>query len=568
MIDLSRIISPSIIVKYIHEKSVIIVSRGRMGSIFIIGHRKPDTDSICSAIGYAELLNRKNGGGYIPARCGEINAETGFALNEFSAGEPVFIESMEPNVSDLPFTYPVHADEDTPIIEAVSMMDEHGVRNVPVVDHEGRLRGLLSEHGLARTYINKKSIESLSLSPIKVEAIARILNGSVVVKGRHEMLEGSVYMAIDALHVSLSRLGENDVAIVGDNEPAQLALISAGIAALIIAEGAPVGQRVTEEAVKKEITIISTDLQAFGVGKMINLSLPVKMVMNSDVPRVSGMDTIDYVKGIVTNSRYRTACIVGEGDHLEGMISRNTFVEEVQKQVILVDHNEFSQAVDGIETAEILEIIDHHRIGAISTLKPISFLNEPVGSTSTIIGKKFMDSGEDPTPSTAGLLLSGLLSDTLALRMSTTTPDDERVADYLAGVAGVEIDDYGTRLVRAGMEVEGIPVRTLLMRDLKQYDLFGRRVEISQVMIPSFDYTATHGEEIRNELDLHRAGSGSSIFVALFTNVFENASILFVSGDTPTLSYLGWVDQPLSMEGVMSRKKDFLPRFGEMLRNI
>lgn len=539
-----------------------------MGSIFIIGHRKPDTDSICSVIGYAELLNRRFGGGYVPARCGEINAETEFALKEFPAERPVFVESVEPNVSDLPFTYPVHADEDTPIIEVISMMDEHGVRNVPVTDQDGRLQGLLSEHGLARTYLNKKSIESLSLSPIRVETLARILNGRVLVKGSHDLLEGGVYMAIDALHVSLSRLGENDLAIVGDNEPAQLALISAGIAALIIAEGAPVGQRVIDEATKKGITLITTELQAFGVGKMINLSLPVKLVMNSDVPRVSKMDTIEYVKGIVTNSPYRTACIVGEGDRLQGMISRNTFVEVVQKQVILLDHNELSQAVDGIETAEILEIIDHHRIGAISTLKPISFLNEPVGSTSTIIGRKFMDSGDDPAPNTAGLLLSGILSDTLALRMSTTTGEDRRVADYLAGVAGVDIDEYGTRLVQAGMEVEGIPVRTLLMRDLKQYNLFGKKVDISQVMIPSFDYTAHHGEEIRQELDIFREGSGSFLFAALFTSVFDNASMLFASGDSQALAHMGWKDQPLCLEGVMSRKKDFLPRFGDMLRNI
>jgi manganese-dependent inorganic pyrophosphatase len=176
-----------------------------MGQIYIIGHRQPDTDSICSVVGYAELLNRSEPGHYIPARCGELNAETEFVFSRFNAEPPIYIENVEPTVSDLPFTYPMSAKNDVPTIEIVGLMDEHGVRNMPIVDGEGTLLGLVSEHGLARTYVQRMSIEPLSISPIKLEVLARILDATIEVPGR-DLLEGKVYIAIDALHVALSRL--------------------------------------------------------------------------------------------------------------------------------------------------------------------------------------------------------------------------------------------------------------------------------------------------------------------------------------------------------------------------
>lgn len=538
-----------------------------MNKVYVIGHKHPDTDSICSAIGYAELLNQSEPGKYIASRCGGINPETRFVLEHFGAEEPYFIESVEPNVSDLPYTYPISARADVPTIEVVAMMDEQGVRNMPIVDADDHLLGLVSEHGLARAYVTRTKIEQLSIAPIKLETLAKILSAEIVVPGP-DLLEGKVYIAIDALHVSLSRLGSRDVAIVGDNEPAQLALISAGIAALIIADGSPVGDRVIHAAKAGNIAVLSTALDAFGVGKMINLSLPASMVMAIDMPRVGTNDPLEYVKGVVSNSKYRTACVVGADDRLLGMISRNTFVDEINKQVILVDHNEYSQAVDGIENADVLEILDHHRIGAFSTLKPIRFLNEPVGSTSTIVTRKFIESGIEPDQRTAGLLLSGILSDTLVLRMSTTTPEDRKAVDYLAGIADVDPEAYGMEMVQQGIELENVSVHDLLLRDTKHYNLFDRAVVIAQVIVPSFEYSTEKAGEIREVLEALRAEAGADIFVALFTNVFENASDLFAAADEVTLAKLGVTGQPMRLENVMSRKKDFLPQFGNMLRGL
>lgn len=536
-------------------------------SIYVIGHKNPDTDSICSAIGYAAYLNQPDPGRYIPARCGEIGAETAYVLSHFGVDVPALVESVEPTVADIPFTYTHRAQMDLPTIDVVDMMEEQDVRNIPITDTEGKFVGLVSEHGLARAYVRRTRIEPLSVLPIKVETLARILEAEVVVRNR-DLLEGNVYISIDALHVTLSRLTKDDIAIVGDNEPSQLALIQAGIALLIIADGAPVGDRAINAAKSQGVSVFSTKLDAFGVAKMINLSLPASEVMATDVPIIHMDDGLDYVKGLVTNSRYRTACIVDEEGRLLGMISRNTFVYDIQKSVILVDHNEYSQAVDGIENAEILEIIDHHRLGAMTTLKPIRFIMEPVGSTSTIVASIYQESGRTLPDTIAGLLLAGILSDTLGLKMSTTTKKDEEMVAWLAERTGIDPVEFGISLFREGMELSSFSIEELVKKDLKRYSLYSMDVAISQVMAPSSEFARQHEEEIRSTIENLRKLMEVDIFVVLLTSVFENGSDLYAAADDHTLQRLDYLNQPVRLTGVMSRKKDFLPQFGQLIRGL
>ena len=535
--------------------------------IIIIGHRQPDTDSICSVIGYAELRNRAESGKYIAARCGEVNAETRFALETFGVEAPIYVASVEPSVSDIPLdTRSVR--QDVPAIDVADLMDTYDMRNMPITDEDETLLGLVSEYGLARAYVRKNPREQLSLVPMPLETLARILDARTVVPSRETLGEGRVYTVIDALHVTLSRMTPEDIAIVGDNEPAQLALISAGVAALIIAEGAPVGERVIDAARARGASVLATTLDAFSVGKMISLSLPARMIMETDIPTVRLDDSLEYAKGVVSNSKFRTACVIEEDRRHIGLISRTTLMQDVQKSVILLDHNEYSQAVDGIEQADILEIIDHHRLGAISTLKPVKFLNDPVGSTSTIVANKFIETGVEPTPSTAGLLLSGILSDTMVMKLSTTTSVDLRTAEYLAKIAGVDPAEFGPELIRKGMDLDALSKEELLTRDMKRYNLFGRSIMVSQVMTSSFDFAETHATEIRTEIDHLRATMGVDCFFALFTNVFANASDLFAAGDEACIAKLDLRNQPVRLEGVMSRKKDFIPKFGQMFRQF
>jgi manganese-dependent inorganic pyrophosphatase len=533
--------------------------------VYVVGHCHPDTDSIASVIGYAELLNRQEPGRYIPVRCGELNAETRFVLAKFQLQPPELIESVEPSVADIPFLYPHRAPEEMPAIDVALMMDEHDIRNIPVINHEGRVIGLVSEYGLAKAYVTPERREQLVIGPISQATLARILEAEVLVSCCEE-LNGRVIIVIDALHNALSSLTGRDVAITGDNEPSQLALISAGIAALIVAEGAPVGDRVISAAQAGNVSILATPLDAFCVGRMIHLSRAAGQVMATDVPIVRSEDPLAYAKQMVSNSRYRTACVVDKDGLLLGMISRNTFLEAIHKSVILLDHNEFTQSVDGIESAEILEIIDHHRLGAITTLKPVSFLNEPVGSTSTIITHKFMEEGQTPSVPAAGMLLAGILSDTLGLRMSTTTEKDKKAVSFLTGITGLDPAEFGTTLIKQGMDLVHSAPRDLLTADTKHYTLFGRDVIIAQVMMASDDYPLNRAEEVRNELEILRKEHGVHLYLALFTNVMGNTSYLLAAGDKNTLLGLEYTVQPVRLDGVMSRKKDFLPAFGQKLR--
>jgi manganese-dependent inorganic pyrophosphatase len=535
--------------------------------VYVIGHRQPDTDSIGSVLGYAELLNSREPGRYIASYSGDLNAETRFALDHFGIAAPLEISSVEPNVGDIPFFYTQKAPADMPTIDVAAMMDEYEVRNIPITDSEGKFLGLVSEYGLARAYVTPRREAQLSIGPIALSTLARILDARICVAGKKEIC-GKVEIVIDALHVALSRLTSEDTAVVGDNEPAQLALVSSGIAALVIAEGAPVGSRTLEAASAKGVSILASPLDAFSVGRMMHLSLPARSVLATDVPVLRLEDSLTFAKKAVTDSKYRTACVVDSGGRLLGTISRNTFLGEIQKQVILLDHNEYGQAVDGIESAEILEVIDHHRLGVITTLKPVRFQNEPVGSTSTIITTKFIGAGKDPGLPVAGMLLAGILSDTLVLKMSTTTPADEKAVGYLAELTGVDPVLFGTELIQKGMDLDHSPLPELLSRDTKRYSLFGREVVISQVMMASDEFLGSHEGEIKNVIERLRKEDAADLFLVLFTNVIGNHSHLFAAGDHSVLSALGFEVQPVLFPGVMSRKKDFLPQFGQKLRDL
>jgi manganese-dependent inorganic pyrophosphatase len=251
---------------------------------------------------------------------------------------------------------------------------------------------------------------------------------------------------------------------------------------------------------------------------------------------------------------------------LAGVLTRTTLLDEVRKPVILLDHNESSQAVSGIEEAEIVEIIDHHRLGTITTLKPIRFLNDPVGSTSTIIAMKFSESGQNPSKAVAGILLCGILSDTLALRMSTTTPRDKRAVEFLAQVSGENPDQLGIALLERGMDLSGASLAAILARDTKVFDLSGKKVFISQVMVPSFAWNQERAREIQAELAKVKATGGTDLAFVLFTSVMDNSSECYGEADPDLLHMVFGKPLPVHLEGVMSRKKDFLPWIGSKLR--
>jgi manganese-dependent inorganic pyrophosphatase len=536
-----------------------------MNPVYIFGHQKPDTDSIASVIGYADYRNRSEPGRYIPARCGDLNPETRFMLGHFGLESPVFIPSVEPKLSDITYKPVVSLQADVPTVDIATLMVKEGIRNVVITDPAGKPIGMVGEHALAAAYLRKIHLAELAVTPVPVETLARILNATVMVPARTH-LEGRVYIAIDALHVTLAKMTAKDIAVVGDDEPAQLAFISAGIACLIIAGGAPAGDRVAAAARQKGVTVLCTDLDAFGVGRMINLSLPAREVMETNVPVLELTDTLARARQVVAGSKFRAACVVSTDGTLAGILTRTTLLDDVRMSVILLDHNETSQAVDGIGEAEIVEIIDHHRLSPITTLKPVKFLNDPVGATSTIIAMKFMESGLVPSRAVAGALLSGILSDTLSLHMSTTTHRDKKAVAFLAPIAGEDPKELGSILLEQGMDLHGAPLDTILSRDTKTFELFGKKVRIAQVMVPSFSWNREREDAIHAGLAGSRRITGEDLVLVIFTNILENASEVYGVAEGDLLENLFGETLPARLEGVMSRKKDFLPWLGARLR--
>lgn len=538
-----------------------------MNQIYLFGHQKPDTDSIASVIGYAEFLNRSEPGRYTPARCGELNPETKYMLERFGLESPVFIPSVEPRLSDINYKPVFSLTSDVPTVDVATLMAREGIRNVVITDKAGKPLGMVGEHALAAAYLKKIHLAGLAVTPVPVETLARILTADIAVSA-HAVLEGRVYIGIDALHVTLAKITKEDIAVVGDNEPAQLAFIEAGIACLIIAGGAPAGERVTTEAGKKGVSVIVTPLDAFSIGKMISLSHPASEVMETGVPLLSPTDTIAHARQVVSGSKFRAACVITADGKLAGILTRTTLLDDVRRSVILLDHNEASQAVDGIGAAEVVEIIDHHRLSPITTLKPVKFLNDPVGATSTIIAHKYLESGLVPSRGVAGALLCGILSDTLALKMSTTTHRDKKAVDYLANIAGDDPAELGTILLERGMDLSRVPLADLLLRDTKEFELSNKKVIISQVMVPSFAWNRERSIPIQAGLAALQKSSGTDVAVALFTSVMENASDVYCAADKEVVYGVFGAGLPLRFDGVMSRKKDFLPWLGARLREI
>ena len=537
-----------------------------MQQTYVIGHQHPDTDSIASAIAYAHLLNQIRPGEFIAARCGDINPETAWALEQAGVEAPLLLESVEACVADIPFFYPYSAPSCMPTIDVASLMDKHDVRNIPIIDEEGVLIGIVSERGLARAYVNPFANEKLIVE-IPLETLARILQAEII-HTAHAELHGNVSIITGTLHISLSSMTADDVAVVGDNEPIQLALIDAGIAAIIVAEGAAIHEQVLKAAKTHAVSLLSTSLSVFSVGRMVHLSHPAKLVMDIDIDTVQRLDLVSMAKGIVADSKYRTACIVDENRKLLGMLSRNSFIEDIQKSVILVDHNEYTQGPEGLEQADIREIIDHHRIGTQTTLHPIHFRNEPVGSTSTIISSLYQEAGVLPNTAMAKLLLAGILSDTLVLKMSTTTQRDHDAVAYLATHADVEQEEFGMALITKGMDLESIPLDDLLVRDTKRYDLAKLSLTIAQIMAASHKYPREHESEIMQRIEVLREHTGDDLYMAMFTDVLSQLSLLYISGSPRLLTRLGYQDQPLVLENVMSRKKDLLPMVGKALARL
>ncbi|MBI5638950.1 MAG: putative manganese-dependent inorganic diphosphatase [Nitrospirae bacterium] len=539
--------------------------------VYVIGHKNPDTDSVCSAIGYAHFKNVTDRRYlFTPARAGKMNEETRFVLDRFGVPAPNEVESLAATVSDLDFKKPVSIQERDSVQALSLLMKETGVRSLPVVDDNGRVTGIVGLKDIARHYMESVGFTDLTRAPLSLDILIKTLEGRVISNSRRiEHLTGRIFTAAMQKGTILNRVNPGDVVIIGDQYDIQMDLIRSGCSALIVSDGMPLGADVISAAEQQGTLLISSPHHAFATIQLMTMSEPVASIMSSSTSSVGLYTPVNELRKKILESEYRSAVVVDSDNRLIGFITRTDLLKPVRKRAILVDHNEISQAVDNIEDAEILEIIDHHRVGDISTVAPIYVYNDPIGSTCTVVaGMMFLHQVNIPSE-IAGVLLSGVLSDTLLLTLSTTTDRDRQTAQRLAEIAGVSLKDYGKELLHASIHIEDKTAAELIAADFKEFLISGKKLGISQMMVLDCKEIDLREEELLLELERLRGVNGYDLTVLLVTNPLSAShERVLLKGETWIVEKAFNVkveEGRCILPRVMSRKKDFVPAIGQVL---
>ncbi len=547
------------------------MNQERVKNVYVVGHTTPDADSVCSAVAYAYFKNVTDKRYvFTPVRAGKLNDETRFILEKFGVPAPAEVESLAATVSDLNLKKPIAIGVRDSIQALALLMREQGVRTVPVVDSSGRLAGIVGLKDIARHYMDSVGFTDLDRAPIELDILLKTLDARAVSNTKQiDRLTGRVFIAAAQRGVLLNRVRPGDVVIIGDQHDIQLDLIRSGCSALIVVDGAPLSNEVIAAAGEKGVLLLSSPHQAFATVQLMTMSEPVSTIMSTVCPLVGLYTPISEVRKEIVKSEYRSVVVVDSDNRLIGFITRTDLIQPVRKMAILVDHNELSQAVDGIDEVEIVEIIDHHRVGDISTMAPIYVYNDPVGSTCTVVaGSMFLYQVHIPRE-IAGLLLSGILSDTLLLTLSTTTERDRRAAQQLAETAGVDITSYARELLHASISIEGRSAAELIAADFKEFLIGGKKLGVSQMMSLDCADIDLREEELLAELERLRRLQGYDLTVLLVTNPLgEGKERILLKGES-------WIVEKAfnvrverhtcTVPRVLSRKKDFIPAVGQVL---
>jgi manganese-dependent inorganic pyrophosphatase len=533
-----------------------------MERIYVTGHRNPDTDSIASAIGYAELKGRLDPRNeYVPVRLGELNAQTRWVLERAGAPEPPLLPHVMLRVKDVMRTRFPRAVLREPVRQVGLIMARDDVDLVPIVDEAGELAGAMTERALARRYVRESREASKLDAPTAVRAIAAVLQGEQLVGEGNAEVSGRVWvlaMATESLPLGFEA---GDVVVVGNRPDAQRIAIDVGVALLVASNGTRPDDDVLALAEQKGTAVVVSRLDSYVTSRMITLSAPCRALMDTEPLAVRPDDLLTDISETVKDVDYRAAVVVDGGRRPVGLVTRSDLVSPQPRRVLLVDHAEQAQSVPGVEQAEIVEILDHHHIGSIETRVPVRATFDPVGSTATLVIERFRQSGMEPTRAAAMLLLGAILSDTVILNSPTTTERDHAVIEYLEQVLAVDATAFGREMFEHTSDLEHVPAAEIVGRDAKDYDAGGHTLRIAQVETVGKDLSDRRDELIQ-ALDAVREREGHALVALMVTDILAKGSKLYVSGERPLVERAfgrqenGVIDLP----GVMSRKKQVAPR--------
>jgi len=532
--------------------------------IYITGHKNPDTDSICSAIAYAELKKR-HGIDAVPIRIGYLNKETEFVLKYFGVEVPDYKETVRTQVSDLNMDIINPVSEDISIKAAWNIMQKNNIKVLPVADINGKLLGIITLSNISSSYLDALENNILSASNTPLRNITDTLNARLIC-GNEDGFKacGKVVIAAMVPEDMEPFIEKGDIVILGNRKDCQIKAIDTGVSCIILTCGGQIYDDVLKCAQEAGCIVLATGYDTFTTARLINQSIPISYIMTKEhLVCFNINDFIENIKDKMLTTRYRSYPVVDDDGFIKGFISRYHLISQRRKKIILLDHNEKAQTIDGIEQADILEIIDHHRIGDIQTGYPIYFKNDAVGSTATLIANMYFENGLNPSKSIAGILCAAIISDTLKFKSPTSTYGDELSASKLAKIADINIEEFAAALYTASASLKGMSPQTIIDYDFKDFVFNKYKIGIGQ--INSSDSEAFN--KVKDSLLAHmktvQVNKGYSLILLMVTDIInEGSEILFVGADGSLVEKafnIKGSEGSAYLKGVVSRKKQVIP---------
>ncbi len=537
--------------------------------VYITGHKNPDTDSIMSAIAYADLKNRLGEVRAIPIRLGKLNPESRFVLDYFGVDAPKIKESMQLQVKDLDIDTGNIIDPSIAIRNAWDIFQKGEAHSLSVVDADGKIVGIASLSNITRAYMDVWDDKILGRSKTPIDNIIDVLaahiinlpenprtyNGKMTVFAMNEGEENNLEDVII----------EGDIVISGNRDDYYEFLIKQKVGLIILTHGAVMNEEMVKLARENNVTVLSTEYNSFMTARLLPMTIPISHVMTTDnLVYFTTEDNLDQVRDAMAKSRFRSYPVVDSSERIVGSVSRYHLISSEKKKLILVDHNERNQSIDDIEEAEIQEIIDHHRVANILTTGPVFFRAEPVGSTATIISEMYLESGIRPSKKIAGILCAAIISDTLLFRSPTTTETDKRILDRMSKIADLNPEEFADKMFRAATSLKGKSATDLVEGDVKTFNIAGEDFRVGQVMTMNPEELIPIMDELKDLMDKKIKAKNESTFVLVLTDIFNQRSELLVVGEHfdsireefGEITERGTINAP----GVLSRKKQVIPK--------
>lgn len=534
--------------------------------IYVIGHKNPDTDSICSAIAYAYLKNQTDEGEFVAKRAGSISTETQYVLDRFQVKTPEYVPNVKTKVSDMEIRYTQGVKKNISLKKAWTILNETKGTTLPIVTDDNMLEGLISIGDIARSYMAVIDSAILSKARTQYKNILETLDGTLYVGDEEAYFEkGKVVVAASSPEVMEAYIESDDMVILGNRYETQICAIEMNAGCIILCGDAKVTKTIQILAREKNCSIIATPYDTYTVAHLINQSMPIRYFMKAeDLILFHEDDFTDDIKDIMASKRHRDFPILNKKEQYVGTISRRNLLGIKKRRLILVDHNEASQAVDHIEDGQILEIIDHHRLGSLETVMPVFFRNQPVGCTATIIYQMFCEKGIEIPQHIAGLLCAAIISDTLLFRSPTCTPVDCDAAKYLAKIAGVDCEEFATAMFEAGSNMKSKTAEQIFFQDFKVYEVDKMNVGVAQISCMAKSDLDIAKSKLKEYLGKARKEQGLNMLFFMLTNIMSETTELLCEGEGAEKTVkeafgMDVEDGSVILPNVISRKKQLIP---------